>query len=66
MRSWVWCLGVLTLELITPPRRAACCLLQVRVPVAELPALVRRLTDMELTWQEVAAQYPAQAQAGDE
>ena len=45
---------------------AARCPLQVRVPVAELPALVRRLTDMELTWQEVAAQYPAQAQAGDE
>ena len=39
---------------------------QVRVPVAELPALVLRLTDMELTWREVAAQYPAQAQAGDE
>ncbi|EFN58464.1 hypothetical protein CHLNCDRAFT_34068 [Chlorella variabilis] len=39
---------------------------QVRVPLAELPALVRRLTDMELSWQEVAAKYPAQAQAGDE
>lgn len=36
------------------------------MPLAELPALVRRLTDMELSWQEVAAKYPAQAQAGDE
>ncbi|KAL4457919.1 hypothetical protein ABPG75_012784 [Micractinium tetrahymenae] len=34
---------------------------QVRVPLAELPGLVRRLTDMELTWEEVAAKYPAQA-----
>lgn len=35
--------------------------LQVRVPLAELPGLVRRLTDMELSWEEVAAKYPAQA-----
>ena len=39
---------------------------QVRVPLAELPALVRRLTDMELSWDEVAAKYPAQAPASDE
>lgn len=32
-----------------------------RVPLAELPGLVRRLTDMELSWAEVAAKYPAQA-----
>ena len=59
---WLACLP--SIESTPPPR--ARCPLQVRVPVAELPALVRRLTDMELTWQEVAAQYPAQAQAGDE
>lgn len=35
--------------------------LQVRVPVSELPGLVRRLTDMEATWADVAAKYPAQA-----
>jgi glycyl-tRNA synthetase len=35
--------------------------MQVRVPVAELPGLVRRLTDMEVTWTDVTAQYPAQA-----
>ncbi len=39
---------------------------QVRVPLAELPGLVRRLTDMELSWQDVQVQYPAQAQASDE
>ena len=41
---------------------------QVRVPLGELPALVRRLAEMEVTWGEVSAQYPAQAPAagGDE
>ena len=39
---------------------------QVRVPLAELPGLVRRLTDMELSWAQVAAQYPAQAPASED
>lgn len=39
---------------------------QVRVPVAELPGLVRRLTDMEISWADVAAQYPAQAPASED
>ena len=34
---------------------------QVRVPEAELPALLRQLTDMETDWAAVAARYPAQA-----
>lgn len=33
---------------------------QVRVPVPELPDLLRKLTDMETTWEEVAEKYPAQ------
>ena len=36
---------------------------QVRVPEGELPGLLRRLTDMEVTWAEVTMQYPAQASA---
>lgn len=39
---------------------------QVRVPLAELPGLVRRLTDMELKWADVAAKYPAQAPASED
>ncbi len=39
---------------------------QVRVPLADLPGLVRRLTDMELSWADVAAQYPAQAPASED
>ncbi|KAG7670107.1 putative Glycine--tRNA ligase, mitochondrial 1 [Nannochloris sp. 'desiccata'] len=34
---------------------------QVRVPLEELPALLRKLTDMEESWENVAAKYPAQA-----
>lgn len=33
---------------------------QVRVPEADVPGLLRRLTDMEATWQQVAAQYPSE------
>ena len=39
---------------------------QVRVPSAQLAPLVRRLTDMELTWEEVEKLYPAQAAPADE
>lgn len=39
---------------------------QVRVPVAELPTLLRRLTDMEETWEAVSAKYPAQAPAEED
>lgn len=39
---------------------------QVRVPEGELPGLLRRLTDMEMTWEEVTAKYPAQAVPVDE
>lgn len=66
--SWHWQLAAPSAA--RGAERCAChglsACLQVRVPLAELPALVRRLTDMELSWQEVAAKYPAQAQAGDE
>jgi glycyl-tRNA synthetase len=34
---------------------------QVRVPLEEMPGLLRKLTDMEETWENVAATYPAQA-----
>jgi glycyl-tRNA synthetase len=33
---------------------------QVRVPVDEMPGLLRALTDMETTWEDVAGKYPAQ------
>lgn len=39
---------------------------QVRVPGDELPGLLRRLTDMEIGWEEVARAYPAQAPAAEE
>lgn len=44
---------------------ARCMWVQVRVPLDELPGVVRRLVDNELSWAEVAAQYPAQAAAAD-
>ena len=50
----------------TSPLPSALPPVQVRVPLAELPGLVRRLTDMEATWAEVAATYPAQAPAAEE
>jgi glycyl-tRNA synthetase len=34
---------------------------QVRVALEEMPGLLRKLTDMEITWEDVAAKYPAQA-----
>lgn len=40
--------------------------MQVRVPAAELPALVRRLVDGETSWADVAQKYPAQAAQADE
>jgi hypothetical protein len=43
------------------PHRA----LQVRVPSAEAPALVRSLVDGVTSWADVAAKYPAQ-KAADE
>jgi hypothetical protein len=39
---------------------------QVRVPVAEVAQVVRRLVDSQLSWQEVAAKYPQQKAADDE
>jgi len=39
---------------------------QGRVPGDELPGLLRRLTDMEIGWDEVARAYPAQAPAAEE
>lgn len=62
---------VVPLQALLPTTPCLCphlvSLSQVRVPIAELPSLVRRLTDMEVSWKDVAAKYPAQAQAaGDE
>ena len=37
-----------------------------RVPIDELPSVVRRLVDGELAWTDVAATYPAQAPAAEE
>lgn len=34
---------------------------QVRVPVAEVVTVLKKLTDMDMTWQEVEVKYPAQA-----
>jgi hypothetical protein len=39
---------------------------QVRVPVADVPGVVRKLVDSQLSWQEVAAKYPQQKAAEDE
>lgn len=39
---------------------------QVRVPVADVAAVVRQLVDSQLSWQEVAAKYPQQKAAEDE
>jgi hypothetical protein len=39
---------------------------QVRVPVAEVAQVVRKLVDSQLSWQEVAAKYPQQKAADDE
>ena len=39
---------------------------QVRVPAAELPEVLRKMTDMEMTWKEISEKYPAQAPAGEE
>ena len=39
---------------------------QVRVPLAELPGLLRKLTDMEESWEGVAGKYPAQAPPAEE
>ena len=39
---------------------------QIRVPVAELPALVRSLVDGQSTWEAARGQYPAQEAAADE
>jgi hypothetical protein len=46
-----------------------CCsllLLQVRVPVEEIAQLIRRLVDSAISWEEVAAKYPAQKAAEQE
>jgi len=34
---------------------------QVRIPDTELPGVLKKLTDMEITWADVAGKYPAQA-----
>eukprot|EP00884_Botryococcus_braunii_P021137 jgi/Botrbrau1/7707/Bobra.0159s0142.1 len=39
---------------------------QVRVPIEEVPGLLRQLADMDVTWDEVRAKYPAQQSASDE
>lgn len=36
---------------------------QIRVPVAEVPGLLRKLSDMLTTWGEASKVYPAQATA---
>jgi hypothetical protein len=41
-------------------------LLQVRVPVDEIAPLIRKLVDSAISWQEVAAKYPAQKAAEQE
>lgn len=38
---------------------------QVRVQTTEIPALLRKLTDMLVSWEEVASKYPAQAAVAD-
>ncbi|KAK9823739.1 hypothetical protein WJX72_005053 [[Myrmecia] bisecta] len=39
---------------------------QVRVPVPEVPQLLRQLSDMTTTWQTVQDRYPAQQQPADD
>jgi len=40
--------------------------MQVRVPVAEVAQVVRKLVDSQLAWPDVAAKYPQQKAADDE
>jgi hypothetical protein len=35
---------------------------QVRIPISEVPGVVRALVDSQTSWEEVAAKYPAQKQ----
>lgn len=39
---------------------------QVRVPMAEVVAVLKQLADMEMTWQQVESKYPAQTSADAE
>lgn len=39
---------------------------QVRIPSAEVPGVLRALVDMNTSWEEVQAKYPAQQAAGDD
>lgn len=41
------------------------CLQQVRVPLVEVPGLLRQLSDMVTTWEAVCQKYPAQAPVAD-
>jgi hypothetical protein len=52
----VWCGGL----------RGCPCLLQVRVPVADLPLVTKTLVDGLQSWAQVAAKYPAQKAAAEE
>jgi glycyl-tRNA synthetase len=36
-------------------------MLQVRVPLEEVPGLLRKLTDMQVSWADVQGKYPQQA-----
>ncbi len=38
---------------------------QVRVPTAEIAALIRSLVDGNTSWEDVQAKYPAQAPVAD-
>ena len=38
-------------------------LMQVRVPIDEVAEVLRQLTDMQSSWQEVSGKYPAQQSA---
>ena len=35
--------------------------LQVRIPLAELPGVLRQLTEDEADWSSISAKYPAQS-----
>jgi len=49
-----------TIELGTVTLRERDSTTQVRIPEADVPAVVRDLVNSEMSWQDVAAKYPAQ------
>jgi hypothetical protein len=53
-------------DIQAPVTVAAAFTLQVRVPLDEVPGVVRQLVDGTVSWQQVQEKYPAQGATQDE